>query len=122
MNVLLLKKPHKAPYKYNMIIVALLMFLFATLDVAFGLRHNLDAFIYYTGPGGPKAEFAIISYWVNVMKSADYVAQTFIGDGMLVSSRRLSCTLALTGDISCIVAILFGEGNGLLSLFRQYYG
>ena len=68
MNVLLLRKPRGAPYKYNMIIVALLMFVFATLDVAFGLRHNLDAFIFYHGPGGPDGEFDDISDWVNVMK------------------------------------------------------
>lgn len=52
--------------------------------MAFGLRHNLDAFVYYTGPGGATAEFGDISYWVNVMKSADYVAQTAIGDAILV--------------------------------------
>ena len=44
------------------------MFAFATMDVAFGLRHNLDAFIFYKGAGGPDAEFEDISYWVNVMK------------------------------------------------------
>ena len=123
MNVLLLKKPHKAPYKYNMIIVALLMFLFATLDVAFGLRHNLDAFIYYTGPGGPKAEFAIISYWVNVMKSADYVAQTFIGDGMLVSFLVGGIPqLTLSPNISFTVATSYGVGNGLLSFSQRSCG
>ena len=52
--------------------------------MAFGLRHNLDAFVFYTGPGGATAEFGDISYWVNVMKSADYVAQTAIGDAILV--------------------------------------
>jgi len=60
------------------------MFTFATLDVAFGLRHNLDAFVYYTGPGGAKEEFENISYWVNVMKTADYVAQTCVGDAILI--------------------------------------
>ena len=101
MNVLLLRKPRGTPYKYNMIIVALLMFVFATLDVAFGLRHNLDAFIYYTGPGGAKGEFGIISYWVNVMKSADYVAQTFIGDGMLVRLWCILLFLSLVFDYQC---------------------
>lgn len=67
-----------------MVLVAIAMCAFATLDVAFGLIHNLDAFIYYTGSGGPIAEFSLISNWVNVMKSADYFAQTAIGDAMLV--------------------------------------
>ncbi|KAH7882652.1 hypothetical protein F5I97DRAFT_1816635 [Phlebopus sp. FC_14] len=74
----------KRKANWPMLTVALLMGLFATLDVAFGLRHNLDAFVYYTGPGGATAEFANISYWVNVMKTADYVAQSIIGDGMLI--------------------------------------
>ncbi|KAJ7931732.1 hypothetical protein B0H13DRAFT_2524736 [Mycena leptocephala] len=69
---------------WPMLVAAILMFTFATLDVAFGLRHNLDAFVYYTGPGGAKEELENISYWVNVMKTADYVAQTCIGDAILI--------------------------------------
>lgn len=58
----------KRNINWPMLIVALLLATFATLDVAFGLRHVLDAFIYYKGPGGAKAEFANISYWIQVMK------------------------------------------------------
>lgn len=58
----------KKRYNWPLIVVALLMFVFSTFDVALGLRHNLDAFIYYKGPGGPIEEFKDISYWVNVMK------------------------------------------------------
>ena len=58
----------KERYNWPLVVVAALMCTFATFDVAFGLRHNLDAFIFYTGPGGPDAEFEDISYWVNVMK------------------------------------------------------
>lgn len=68
-----------------MVFVALAMFTLATLDVVFGLLHNLEAFVYYTGPGGPTAEFGLVSNWVNVMKSVDFVVQTAIGDAMLVS-------------------------------------
>ncbi|KAM5545449.1 hypothetical protein V8D89_000487 [Ganoderma adspersum] len=66
------------------LVVALLLFVFATLDVALLLRHVLDAFIWYQGPGGALAEFSDISYWVNVMKTVTYVAQTSIGDVMLI--------------------------------------
>ena len=59
--------------------------------MAFGLRHILDAFVFYTGQGGPAEELDDISYWINVMKAADYVAQTAIGDAILV--RRLSIWL-----------------------------
>ena len=58
----------------------------ATLEMAFGLLHNLQAFIWYTGSGGAVAEFEDISNWVNVMRTADYVAQTFIGDGIMVGT------------------------------------
>ncbi|EGO28970.1 hypothetical protein SERLADRAFT_353852, partial [Serpula lacrymans var. lacrymans S7.9] len=69
---------------WPMLVVAILLCTFATLDVAFGLRHNLVAFVYYTGQGGATAEFEDISYWVNVMKTVDYVIQTLIGDAMLM--------------------------------------
>ena len=58
----------RARFNWPLVAVALAMFVFATLDVAFGLRHVLDAFIFYHGSGGPDAEFEDISYWVNVMK------------------------------------------------------
>ena len=66
------------------LIVAVALFTFATLDVALLLRHVLDAFIWYHGPGGAIGEFKDISYWVNVMKTVTYNAQTSIADGMLV--------------------------------------
>ncbi|KAH7882666.1 hypothetical protein F5I97DRAFT_1931276 [Phlebopus sp. FC_14] len=74
----------KRKINWPMLTVTLLMGLVATLDVAFALRHNLYAFVYYTGPGGAAAAFANIAYWVNVMKAVDYIIQTIIGDGMLV--------------------------------------
>lgn len=58
----------KERYNWPLVAVAASMFIFATFDVSFGLRHNLDAFIFYKGSGGPDAEFEDISYWVNVMK------------------------------------------------------
>ncbi|KAM5545854.1 hypothetical protein V8D89_000892 [Ganoderma adspersum] len=71
--------------KYNLfLVVALLLFVFATLDVALLLRHVLVAFIWYQGPGGAVAEFSDISYWVNAMKMVTFVAQTSIADGMLI--------------------------------------
>ncbi len=58
----------KKRVNWSMVVVVALMAIFSTLDVSLGLRHNLDAFIFYKGPGGPDAEFDNISYWVNVMK------------------------------------------------------
>ena len=88
----------KAPYrqgKYGVfLVVALLLFVFATLDVALLLRHVLVAFIWYQGPGGALSEFSDISYWVNAMKMVTFVAQTSIADGMLVRSIYFSLYLA----------------------------
>lgn len=87
MRVLLWKDGAVKPFKIinkPMVVAALFMLLFGTMDVGFGLRHNLDAFVYSVGKQTPAAQFAHISYWVNVMKFADYSAQTFIGDGILL--------------------------------------
>lgn len=67
-----------------MVIAALLMFIFGTMDVAFGLRHNLDAFVYSIGKESAVTVFDNTRYWLNVMKMADFVAQTFVGDAILV--------------------------------------
>ncbi|KAF9061677.1 hypothetical protein BDP27DRAFT_1234871 [Rhodocollybia butyracea] len=74
----------KKKINWTMLVVTLLLCVFATIDVAIGLRHNLVAFVYFQGPGGPIAVFSDISNWINIMKTVDYVAQTFIGDGMLI--------------------------------------
>lgn len=58
----------KKRYNWPLVAVTMSMFVFATFDVSFSLRHNLDAFIFYKGSGGANAEFEHISYWVNVMK------------------------------------------------------
>lgn len=68
--------------KCLMLLAAVLMFIFASLDVAFHLRHNLDVFIHSTED--PVEEFEDTSDWINVMKMVCYVAQTFIGDCILV--------------------------------------
>ncbi|KAJ7452120.1 hypothetical protein B0H11DRAFT_2074364 [Mycena galericulata] len=69
---------------WAMLLVALAMCSFATLDVALGLMHNIEAFVLYTGPGGALEEFSNISDWVNIMKTVDVVLQTMLGDGMLI--------------------------------------
>lgn len=89
MGVLLMKDGHFKDWSdinKMMVIAALLMLIFGSLDVAFGLRQNLDAFVYQFAKGvDPADEFGRISKWINVMKFANYSVQTFIGDGILVS-------------------------------------
>lgn len=55
------------------------------LLVAFGLRHNLEAFIFAKGADGAEVEFGIMNNWVNIMKTVDFVGQTAVGDAILVS-------------------------------------
>ena len=55
------------------------------LLVAFGLRHNLEAFIFAKGADGAEMEFGIMNNWVNIMKTVDFVGQTAVGDAILVS-------------------------------------
>jgi hypothetical protein len=72
---------------WKMLVASLLMFIFASLDVAFGLRHNIEAFVYFQG--GAIEDFERLSNWVNVMKMVDYVGQTFVGDAILVCSSLI---------------------------------
>lgn len=72
---------------WKMLIASLLMFIFASLDVAFGLRHNIEAFVYFQG--GAIEDFERLSNWVNIMKMVDYVGQTFVGDAILVCSSLI---------------------------------
>ncbi|KAJ7183459.1 hypothetical protein C8R46DRAFT_984653 [Mycena filopes] len=69
---------------WPMLLVALAMCCFATLDVAVGLMHNIQAFILYRGAGGAADVFSDISNWVNVVKTVNVVMQTTLGDGMLI--------------------------------------
>jgi hypothetical protein len=67
----------------KMSIASLVMFIIASLDVAFHLQHNLEAFVWNNGLT-PVEEFNMTSNWINVMKMGCYVAQPFVGDSILV--------------------------------------
>lgn len=87
MKVLFLRKQPSPCGGHNwlFISVSFALFIVATMDIAFGFRHILDAFVYYKGPGGPTEELLDISYWVNVMKGIDTTIQIAIADAFLVS-------------------------------------
>lgn len=75
---------------WKMVAAAIAMFVFASLDVAFHLRHNLYAFITYKGEAAE--EFSIVSNWISVMSMGCYVAQTFVGDSILVCIFCFPCS------------------------------
>ena len=64
----------------------------------------MDAFIYYTGPGGAAEEFKDIGYWVNIMKTVDFVGQTSVGDAILVrhTTRNWPVGLTLPADLQVL--------------------
>ncbi|TFK21684.1 hypothetical protein FA15DRAFT_672304 [Coprinopsis marcescibilis] len=69
---------------HKMIVAAFLMCIFASLDVAFHLRHILEVFVGVQDSKSVIDAFNDTSYWINVMKMACYVAQTFVGDAILL--------------------------------------
>ena len=69
---------------FTMLISALLMFFFATMDVSLAVRQNIEAFILLGGD--VVAELENTSRWVIYMRVVDFVAQTLIGDAILVRS------------------------------------
>ena len=73
--------------KFPMLIPAVLMFIFGSLDISFALRQNINAFILSGGHAIEK--FEETTSWLIYMKMVDYVAQTCIGDGILVRWRSV---------------------------------
>ncbi|KAF8345147.1 hypothetical protein F5887DRAFT_1282876 [Amanita rubescens] len=117
---------------WKMLVASLLMFIFASLDVAFGLRHNIEAFVYFQG--GAIEDFERLSNWVNVMKMVDYVGQTFVGDAILlyrcwvIYSRNwlviMFPLLMWLGETACGIMAAYREatlptdGSGMLNTSR----
>ncbi|EPS95147.1 hypothetical protein FOMPIDRAFT_131222 [Fomitopsis schrenkii] len=64
--------------------VATALFIVGTIDVSFNFYHNLVAFIFYTGPGGPTGEFESFSSWINVIRSLWFALQALISDASLI--------------------------------------
>ncbi|PBK63289.1 hypothetical protein ARMSODRAFT_1058087 [Armillaria solidipes] len=75
-----LKSGHTINYK--MVAASLWLLVFSTLYVACHLRFILDAFIYSSGE--PIDTFRDMSHPVNVMLLVTFVAQTFMGDCILL--------------------------------------
>lgn len=77
----------RSSINWVMVAATLAMFTVATMEIAFGFQHDLDAFINFKGPGGAIGELSNISNWVNVMKTVDYALQTFIGDAIMARTN-----------------------------------
>ena len=75
--------------------VSIAMAILDGMDKSLQLRHMLDAFVYYKGPGGPPGLLNDTRNWVNFTKTVVYVIQTWLGDGVLVNYSPLSKILPL---------------------------
>ncbi|KAF9468731.1 hypothetical protein BDZ94DRAFT_695081 [Collybia nuda] len=64
--------------------VILIMAFISVWDIALFFKNVVDAFIYYTGPGGPTHVFSNLGHWVNVARGFNYGAQTLLGDSILI--------------------------------------
>lgn len=84
LHILWIDRSSAPGHRYVLTAVTLALFVFPTLRIAFGIKHILDAFVYYKGDGGPMELLSDISNWVNVMMGLDYCCQTSIADAFLV--------------------------------------
>lgn len=53
---------------WAMLVVSLFLLANAAFDVSLGFYHNLKAFVFFKGSGGPVQELTNISDWINVSK------------------------------------------------------
>lgn len=66
----LVSKSHdsKRPVNLSLLAYALVLFGLGTLDIGLAVYRNLQAFVYYSGEGGPTAIFGQISDYVTVLR------------------------------------------------------
>ncbi|KAH9923659.1 uncharacterized protein B0H18DRAFT_1120304 [Fomitopsis serialis] len=84
-KALLWKRPSGNPLRRNMLFVSFLMFGIATTHVATNFSRIILAFINNVdAPGGPAAFFNEMSNFTQMFGSTLYVAQTLLGDAMVL--------------------------------------
>lgn len=82
---------------WGLLAVAVALCIFATLDVALGLLHNIQAFVLYTGPGGAVEEFSDISNWISFSKVSKKHCI------LLLSYTQDFCSLCQSSHVSALV-------------------
>ncbi|KAK0225384.1 hypothetical protein IW262DRAFT_1236711, partial [Armillaria fumosa] len=113
----------RSSINHTMVAASLWMLVFSTLQVACHLRFVLDAFIY--SDNKPVDTLSDMSNPVNVMQMVTYVAQTFMGDCILlyrcwvIYERRwmiVVCPIIMCiAETGCGIAVMYLEttlGNG----------
>ncbi|KAF9068117.1 hypothetical protein BDP27DRAFT_850886, partial [Rhodocollybia butyracea] len=104
-----------------MLAMALVLLALCTFDVALLLMRAIQAFIFYTGPGGSAAEFTGLTNWVNILESCNIALGKLISDAILVyrcwiiSNRSITLitfpTLLWLGEVAMVIYIIFAEAS-----------
>ncbi|KAH7907402.1 hypothetical protein BJ138DRAFT_1116727 [Hygrophoropsis aurantiaca] len=84
--ILFSRKGSNGEINKSMLVTCLALFIFSTVHIAADLRRLLDAFIRSDDPSMQLAQIDVTTYTV---KSAAYVAQTWVGDGFMFASADL---------------------------------
>jgi len=102
-----------------MLIVGVLLMSLSTFDVSIGLMHCIQAFIFYTGPGGSDARFTGLTDWVNVLKSCNIVFGKLISDGILVYRCWIVCNRSMLVIAFPLLLWLGYFGNSIYGIYLE---
>ncbi|KAF8958359.1 hypothetical protein BDZ97DRAFT_62687 [Flammula alnicola] len=84
-RILIEKRPRGQPINSTMLGISLIMFVLATMHIEVNFIRIIKAFIIFQGaPGGPRAFFNELSELTPIFGSTIYVAQTLVGDSVVL--------------------------------------
>ncbi|KAJ3807562.1 hypothetical protein EV368DRAFT_87435 [Lentinula lateritia] len=104
---------------WPMLVVALLLMALSTFDVSLGLMHSIEAFIFYTGPGGSTARFTGLTDWVNILKTCNVVFGKVISDGVLVYRCWAVCDRKIIVVVFPILLWMGYLGTGIFVIYLE---
>ncbi|KAJ4484608.1 hypothetical protein C8R41DRAFT_444877 [Lentinula lateritia] len=104
---------------WPMLVVALLLMALSTFDVSLGLMHSIEAFIFYTGPGGSAARFTGLTDWVNILKTCNVVFGKVISDGVLVYRCWAVCDRRIIVVVFPILLWMGYLGTGIFVIYLE---
>ncbi|KAL5531102.1 hypothetical protein ACEPAG_3978 [Sanghuangporus baumii] len=116
--VLLFKRAPQEPINKTMLAISIVLFVLATMHIGVNYTRIIKAFVTHRdAPGGPAAFFNQLSEFTQIFGSTIYVAQTLVGDGVvlyrsyLVWERKFRVIafpcLLLLGSTACGIGILY---------------
>ncbi|KAJ3795664.1 hypothetical protein GGU11DRAFT_212782 [Lentinula aff. detonsa] len=110
---------HASKINWPMLVVALLLMALSTFDVSLGLMHSIEAFIFYTGPGGSAARFTGLTDWVNILKTCNVVFGKVISDGILIYRCWTICNRSIVIIIFPILLWMGYLGTGIFVIYLE---